>query len=155
MASTEHFLRNRFLIRPRRTLHELHVTLDAPLQSRSRCTGPLLPPSRGGLCSPQPESSLMKIRSRDNDPAAEQARRVSVIHGTPCFRTLGTVPAVRIRLRVCSPRTCHHHMLQIGFRPRGFSPPRRFGLQLRSGNFAPQPDRIHIVSGSSAALSDL
>lgn len=39
-------------------------------------------------------------------------------------------------------------MLPVDCRPRGFSPPRRFGLQLRSGNVAPLPDRIHIVSSS-------
>lgn len=50
--------------RPRSTPHELHVTLDAPLPSRSRRTGPLFPPSRVGPRSPRPESPLLKIRSR-------------------------------------------------------------------------------------------
>jgi hypothetical protein len=54
-----------------------------------------------------------------------------------------------------SPRTGHLHVLPVDCRPRGFSPPRRFGLQLRSGILAPQPDRIHIVSSSLKALSDL
>lgn len=45
-------------------------------------------------------------------------------------------------------------MLHIGCRPRGFSPPRRFGFQPRSGNVAPQPDRIRTVSGSREAVSN-
>jgi hypothetical protein len=44
-------------------------------------------------------------------------------------------------------------VLHLDCRPRGFSPPRRFGFHLRSGNFAPQPDRIHIVSSYPKSLS--
>lgn len=50
--------------------------------------------------------------------------------------------------KFAAPRSCHHHVLPLDCRPRGLSPPRRFGFQTRSGNIAPQPDRVHTVAGS-------
>jgi hypothetical protein len=43
-------------------------------------------------------------------------------------------------------------MLHVGRRPRGFSPPRRFGYRVRARYLATQPDRVRIVSDSLGPL---
>jgi len=55
MACTGHAFRRRLFSRPRNPLHELHVTLDAPLKEPFTPHGPLFPPSRVGPRSPRPE----------------------------------------------------------------------------------------------------
>jgi len=97
---------------------------------------PSLRERSGGFCSSSNESSpLVRIRPREVHPAPVVGRgpiSCSEEWKRSLARTL----------------TGHHHVLPIDRRPRGFSPPRRFGVRVRSEHVAARTDRVHTVSGS-------
>jgi hypothetical protein len=105
------------------TTIEEHPSWTLRLPRRAVCLppdlDPFFPPLPVGPLEPRSGRPLLKIRSRR-------------------FRPASVLPEpTQPRDPKDSPRTRHHHVLRVCFRPRGFSPPRRFGICSARGMLHP------------------